>query len=255
MSYEYFSDWLHKTYGMDLSAYKDAQMQRRLTNIMLKSGAKNFKEYALLVRDSEDVRQDFFNHVTINVTEFMRNKEKFDEFEEILTKKVSPRFKELKIWSAACSNGSEPYSIGIIADKKGLALKTRIIATDIDKTILEKAKEGKYLERDLKNVNQQDVDKYFKLQGDEYAISDRIKKLVEFDRHDLITDKFGKDYQVIVCRNVTIYFKNEARDDVYRKFSEALVPGGILFIGATESIFNPSSYGLKKISVSIYEKE
>lgn len=254
LDYKYFYDWVRKSYGLTLDAYKDAQMQRRIASVMRKAGARNFKEYAELIKHHDNIRNDFFDQVTINVTEFFRNKDKFDEFEQALSAKIIPRFRNIKIWSAACSNGAEPYTVGMILHSKGLDRSAKIIATDIDLNILDKAKQGKYKERDLKNIDKEYLKKYFSIDGSDYMINDDIKKLVNFKRHDLINDTYEKDLHAIICRNVTIYFKNEVRNEIYHKFSEALVPGGIFFIGATEGIYNPGEFGFKKITTSIYEK-
>ena len=254
LDYKYFYDWVRKSYGLTLDAYKDAQMQRRIASVMRKAGARNFKEYAELIKHHDNIRNDFFDQVTINVTEFFRNKDKFDEFEQALSAKIIPRFRNIKIWSAACSNGAEPYSVGIMLHKNRYSDKAKIIASDIDKDILSKAKDGFYKDRDIKNMENSDINKYFNIKDDDYQIKDDVKKIVSFKKHDLILDNYEKDYHAIICRNVTIYFKNEVRNEIYRKFNDALVPGGIFFIGATEGIYNPAEFGFKKLVGSIYEK-
>jgi len=254
LDYEFFYKWIFKNYGLTLEAYKDAQMQRRLASVMRKSGASDLKEYSELIRTDDKVREDFFNQVTINVTEFVRNKDKFTEFESVLFSNVFPKFGNVKIWSAACSNGAEPYTVGMMLHKRRLENKAKIIATDIDKNILQKAKDAVYKDRDLKNLDKHDLLKYFHSKDGDFTLGDDIKKLVTFKRHDLINDTYEKGNHAIICRNVTIYFKNDVRNEIYHKFSEALVPGGIFFIGATEGIYNPAEYGLKKIATSIYEK-
>jgi len=85
-------------------------------------------------------------------------------------------------------------------------------------------------------------------------VKDNIKDMVRFKRHDLLLDKYDRGFHAVVCRNVTIYFKNDAKDDIYRKINESLVSGGVFFMGATESIFNPKEFGFKKLSTFIYEK-
>lgn len=254
LDYKYFYDWVHKSYGLTLDAYKDAQMQRRIASVMRKSGAKNFKEYSEMIRHHDNIRNDFFDQVTINVTEFFRNRDKFEEFDQALSEKIIPKFRNIKIWSAACSNGAEPYTVGMMLHSKGLERSSKIIATDIDLNILDRAKQGMYKDRDLKNLDVNYLNKYFSIDGTDYVIKDDIKKLVNFKRHDLINDSYDKDLHAIICRNVTIYFKNEVRNEIYHKFSDALVPGGIFFIGATEGIYNPAEFGFKKITTSIYEK-
>lgn len=254
LDYKYLYDWVLREFGIDLNAYKDAQMQRRLASIMKRTGVDNFRDYSLKIKLDEDIRRDFINHITINVTEFFRNKDKFEEFQSVLFNHVIPNHKNVKIWSAACSNGAEPYSVGIMLHKNRYANNARIIASDIDSDILKQAKKGFYKDRDIKNMEKLDIKTYFNKIEEDYKIKDDVKNLVAFKKHDLVLDKYDRDYHAIICRNVTIYFKNEVRNEIYRKFHQALVPGGIFFIGATEGIYNPSEFGFRKISSSIYEK-
>lgn len=254
LDYKYLYDWVLKEFGIELNAYKEAQMQRRLASIMRKAGVDNFKDYTLKIKQDQATRKEFLNQITINVTEFFRNKEKFDEFQSVLFNHVIPKHKNIKIWSAACSNGAEPYSVGIMLHKNRYTSNAKIIASDIDSDILSRAKGGLYKDRDIKNMENLDVKKYFNLVDDDYQIKDDVKKMVSFKKHDLIMDNYGEDYHAIICRNVTIYFKNEVRNEIYRKFHKALVPGGIFFIGATEGIYNPAEFGFKKLASSIYEK-
>ncbi|WP_407391341.1 CheR family methyltransferase [Carnobacterium jeotgali] len=126
--------------------------------------------------------------------------------------------------------------------------------TDIDETILARAKLGTFSNVEIKNVDEENREKYFTHDENTYYLSNQIKNKVAFKKHDLIGDRFGKDYNVIVCRNVTIYFKNEVKEELYQKFSDALVPGGLFFTGATETIYSPEKYGLVKRASFIYEK-
>lgn len=252
--FDFFNDWARDELKIDLDAYKEKQLQRRITTVMKSSGAMDLKEYAKLIKSDGDIRKKFLDYITINVTEFYRNKDLFEEFEDILLKTLVPKFRDINIWSAACSNGSEPYSLAMILNKNNIRLKNKILATDLDDGILAKANLGAYREADLKNIDKRDLDRYFSLNNGNYHINDEIKDMVSFKKHDLIVDDYKKGFHVIVCRNVTIYFKNETKDDIYRKMHDALVPGGVFFIGATESIYNPAEFGFKKLSTFIYEK-
>lgn len=252
--FNYFYDFVYRELNLNLNSYKDAQMQRRILSVMKKSGAKDMIEYSKLISKDEKIRKEFLDQVTINVTEFFRNKDMFEQLEKIIVNTTSKKFNKLKIWSAACSNGAEPYSIAIMLDRNNLLNKAEIIATDIDKEVLSKAREGKYKETELKGLDNNLLNKYFAKDLEQYRISENLRKKVNFKRHDLLLDKYERDCHLIVCRNVTIYFKQDVKDEVYRKFSESLVSGGILFIGATEGIYNPKEFGLMKVATCIYEK-
>lgn len=253
LEFEYFKKWVKDKLRVDLNSYKEKQLHRRIGTVMNSAGAKNLKEYAELIQKDENIKRVFLDYITINVTEFYRNKEIFDEFEDAMISLLVPRFKSLNIWSAACSIGAEPYSVAMIMEKNKLK-ENRILATDIDDTILKRAKTGKFKENEIKNVPKQELDKYFELKGGEYHLAHEIKRRVEFKKHDLILDKYEKNFHAVICRNVTIYFKNETKNEIYKKINDSLEKGGIFFTGATESIYNPSSFGFRKLSTFLYEK-
>ncbi|GAB2490443.1 protein-glutamate O-methyltransferase CheR [Alkalibacterium psychrotolerans] len=254
LNYDYFYNWVQANLNIRLDAYKEKQLNRRIQTVMRQSGALTLEDYSILIHQDETIKKQFLDYITINVTEFFRNKDLFEKFEELLITDLSKKFDAISIWSAACSIGAEPYSLAMIVDRHDLPLKQSIIATDIDETILTKAKEGKYKDNELKNVSLLDRSHYFAEIDGQYVLDSRIKEMVQFKKHDLVLDSFESGLHVIVCRNVTIYFKNEVKEDIYRRMSEALVTGGLLFTGATETIYQPEQYGLKKVSSFIYEK-
>ena len=212
LNYEFFYKWVKKELNIDLDAYKEKQLQRRIGTVMKSSGAETLEEYSKLISRDEEIKRVFLDYITINVTEFFRNKEIFTEFENILKNNLQPKFGKLNIWSAACSIGAEPYSIGIILDRNNIKVKDKILATDIDDVVLGKARAGIYPERDLKTIEVSQRDKYFNETKGDYEIKDNIKDLVNFKKHDLILDKYPGGFHAVVCRNVTIYFKNETKD-------------------------------------------
>ncbi|GFR36126.1 hypothetical protein TCEA9_19380 [Thermobrachium celere] len=167
---------------------------------------------------------------------------------------LNPEKNTLKIWSAACSIGAEPYTLAIILDKITPNKKHNILATDIDQTVLEQAKQGIYNKNEVKNVDDDLLKKYFIQVQDKYQIIDEIKKRVIFKKHDLIMDSYETGFDLIVCRNVVIYFTQETKNEIYRKFYTSLKPGGLLFVGATESIYNYRELGFEKASTFIYRK-
>lgn len=253
-NFEYFYDWVFTHMNIQLDAYKEKQLRRRIFTIMKQSGAQTLEEYAALIHLDAGIRQKFLDYITINVTEFFRNKDLFDNFERLLQTKLYKKFESISIWSAACSIGAEPYSLAMIMKRNNLPLKQAILATDIDDTILNRAKQGIFRENEVKNLSLIDRDKYFVEKDNQFVLDSTIKKMVHFKKHDLILDTYEKNFHVIVCRNVTIYFKNDAKEAIYRRMSESLVTGGLLFTGATETIYQPEQYSLKKVSSFIYEK-
>lgn len=182
----FFNKWVLEHVGIDLNNYKEQQMQRRITNIMNSSGAKTIEDYALILEKDRDAYNAFVKHITINVTDFFRNKEIFELFENCFLQNVVPNFDHIKIWSAACSTGAEPYSLAMILDRNKVR-NTNIIATDIDDNILARAKQGKYTKAELTNIAQADLIKYFsEIDTDKYVVKDEIKKFVSFEKQDLL---------------------------------------------------------------------
>lgn len=254
LNFEFFNDWVQHRLGIRLEAYKERQMQRRISNIMESAGASSLEQYAKILEADSVARHAFVEHLTINVTEFYRNKSIFDMFEQRLMAQIVPKFERPKIWSAACSIGAEPYTLAMILAKNNIT-SGRIVATDIDDEILKKAKAGLYQSTEVKNVAATDLERYFnKTAEGKYQVSTTLKNKITFKKHDLLKDRYEDNCHVVVCRNVTIYFKPDARDEVYRKLSESLVQGGILFTGATETISLADQIGLKKIDSFIYQK-
>lgn len=254
MDFNEFHRWVHKELGINLSAYKPEQLNRRINSLMTRVGIKTLEEYSKAIKNNPEQKQKFLDFITINVTEFFRNPELFVDLEKQISKELLPNNSSLKIWSAACSIGCEPYTLGIILDKLSQNGRHNIIATDIDDTILTRAKLGEYTQNEMKGVNNADLAKYFKIKDDKYYIESKIKNMVTFKKHDLILDRYDSGFDLIVCRNVVIYFNNDVKQEIYKKFSNSLKKGGLLFVGATESIYNYRDYGFEKASTFIYKK-
>ena len=254
MDFNEFHKWVHKELGINLSAYKPEQLNRRINSLMTRVGIKTLDEYSKSIKSNPEQRQKFLDFITINVTEFFRNPELFTDLEKQIAKELLPNNSSLKIWSAACSIGCEPYSLGIILDKLAPNGRHNIIATDIDDTILSRAKLGEYTQNEMKGVNNTDLSKYFKVRDDKYYVESKIKNMVTFKKHDLILERYDTGFDLIVCRNVVIYFNNDVKQEIYKKFSNSLKKGGLLFVGATESIYNYRDYGFEKASTFIYKK-
>ena len=216
MNFEEFHKWIHRELGINLSAYKPEQLHRRIKSLMSRIGVETLEEYTQLIKRDEEQKQRFLDFITINVTEFFRNPELFNELEEVLAKEILPKNNNLKIWSAACSIGCEPYTLAIILDRISKGRNHKILATDIDNTILTKAKNGEYTQSEIKNVKDQDLRNYFTQNDNKYYINDKIKSMVTLKKHDLILGNYEKDFDLIVCRNVVIYFNNDVKNEIYK---------------------------------------
>ncbi|MTI80170.1 MAG: protein-glutamate O-methyltransferase CheR [Firmicutes bacterium] len=254
MNFQEFKNRVHKTFGLDLNSYKENQLERRLNNLLVRKKVANFGElYELIVKDrSEYVK--FLDYLTINVSEFFRDVKMFTVLEEKVLPELLAKSNTLKIWSAACSIGAEPYTVALLLDQLSSGRSHQIDATDLDQTILQRAREGMFNVDAVKNVSANRLNKYFVKQDQKYLLNQQVKNKVSFKQHDLLKDKYPQGYDLILCRNVTIYFTKEAQEKVNRRFMQSLKTGGYLFIGGSETIFNYAELGLQKTSPCFYKK-
>ncbi len=240
---------------IDLDLYKAPQMQRRIGNLVARSEFNTFSDYLDHVSKDKDSFASFIEYLTINVSEFFRTPEKFSKLETDVIPDLLKRSSRLNIWSAGCSIGAEPYSLSMIMKEMTPGVRHRIFASDLDVEILEKAKEGIYSENELKAITPARKAKYFDVTPEgKYAVKQEIKSSIEFKRHNLLRDPFEKGYDLILCRNVVIYFTEEAKDKLYANFFAALKPGGVLFVGATEAILNFRKLGYTSFQPFFYQK-
>lgn len=253
--YEYFKKEILALTTVDLNCYKEQQMKRRIDTLISKHKIVGYDKYVLALRENREMFEEFVSYITINVSEFYRNPEQWQILDQqVIPELIAKHGSNLRVWSAACSTGDEPYSLVMALSKHIPLSKINIIATDLDKQIIAKAKMGLYNEKSLASMPEEFKKKYFTAVGGSYKISDEIKNRVEFREHDLIKDKYLTDCHLIVCRNVLIYFTEEAKIDVFRKFNQALAHSGVLFIGSTEQIMNYKEIGYERKNSFFYQK-
>lgn len=256
-SYESFKESIFQLTKIDLNSYKERQMKRRIDSLILKNEITSYSKYVEVLKTDKVFYNEFINHITINVSEFYRNPEQW----EVLEQKVLPFLfnnfgRQLKIWSAACSTGDEPYSLVMLLSKFLPLNRIKILATDIDQLVLEKAKIGMYHNKSLKGLPPEFINKYFKQVNDKsYQISDKVKECVEFRKHDLLQDAYPTDCDLIVCRNVLIYFTDEAKTRIYNNFHTSLKKDGILFVGSTEQMLQASKLGFRSLKSFFYVRQ
>lgn len=254
MNYEAFKDEIYKMTDINLSLYKEKQMKRRIDSLIRKNNFNSYSDYILGLKKDEKLFNEFINYLTINVSEFYRNAEQWEVLQKDIIPNLIQKSKRLKVWSSACSTGDEPYTLAMVLNKFLPLEDIRIIATDIDEKAIEKAKKGVYSSRSLGKMPTQFISRYFKKDGEYYTINDEIKRCVEYKRLNLLKDEYPKDCDLIVCRNVLIYFTEDAKDYIYKKFNKSLKTGGVLFVGSTEQIITPRNYNFKPVRMFFYEK-
>lgn len=245
----FFGKFLKENSGYHLVSDKRYLLESRLKTVLELYKMSSYEEVinALKKDPRGQIAESVIEVMTINETFFFRDDTPFEVFKD----KIIPRLIEeakgrpIKIWSAACSTGQEPYSIAIVMEeykKKTPSLSYEVYASDINNRILAKARQGDYtllevgrgLPEDYKN-------KYFTPDGTHWHINEDIRKKVVFRQHNL-RDKFdgvGGPFDIVFLRNVLIYFEQDLKDQILDKTAKVMRPGGYLFLGAAENVYNP----------------
>ena len=254
-TYEEFVKAFHPKSGLDLKFYKQNQMQRRILSFMNSHGHQAYPAF-LQALDVDPILYDaFFKHLTINVSQFFRDPNQWKTLRETIFPLLLKSKTPLKLWSAGCSSGQEPYTMAMMMLEYYSNARFSVLGTDIDVNVLKQAKDGLYKQSDFASTPPEFIQKYFTSSDKGYQIKDSVKRQVTFQHQNLLTDRFQTGFDFIACRNVVIYFTDEAKELLYRKFTEALRPGGILFTGSTEHLFGMNHLGLKAVSSFFYQKQ
>ncbi|MBE3562762.1 MAG: protein-glutamate O-methyltransferase CheR [Hydrogenibacillus schlegelii] len=254
-AYDRFVARVRDVFGIELGLYKKPQMMRRLMSLMRRRGFDDFDRFLEALIADPKLRAEFVDRVTINVSEFFRNPELWALLDREVLASLSAQPK-LRLWSAACSTGEEPYTLLMLLRERRSLRGVDLLATDIDEPALEKARAARYEARSLVSVPPSFRERYFVRDGDGYRVVDELVQAVRFVRHDLLRDPYPPGpFDVIVNRNVAIYFTEDGKAHLYRSLAAVLRPGGYLFVGGTEQIFSPERYGLRQVYPFIYQKQ
>ena len=246
--YSYLTKKILQLVQIDLGDYKANQMRRRLDAFIPRYSAAGVKSYCQTLEQDEDALTKLRDFLTINVSEFFRDSNHFETLETVILPELLRHSPDLKVWSAGCSHGAEAYSIAIMLEKLAPCGNHKILATDIDDASLTKAiAGGPYRSAEIRNMHAQLANKYFAGSDDSYWIIDRIRARIQFRKHDLLHDPYQKDFHLIICRNVVIYFSDEAKKKLNQGFYQSLRENGILFIGGTETMLDASEIGFQRL--------
>jgi chemotaxis protein methyltransferase CheR len=252
--YSYLKEKIYKTTGLDVSCYKTQQMRRRLEAYILKNKYPSVAVFCTVLEKSPDKQRELLDYMAINVSEFFRDMGHFQTLQNIILPQLLEDNRRLNIWSAACSCGQEPYTLAMILEELKPGFH-RILATDIDESAMKQARNGgPYIPYDVRNVPKNILEKYFVQDGAGYWVNEAIKRKVIFQRRNLLEDTFERNYDLIVCRNVIIYFSEPVRDQLYQRFHQSLKPNGILFLGGSEVVLRPGEQGFNMLRPSFYRK-
>ncbi|MBQ6637836.1 MAG: protein-glutamate O-methyltransferase CheR [Lachnospiraceae bacterium] len=252
-SYEQFKKEIYRMTDIDLDSYKEKQMKRRIDSLLSSKGMKDYYEFLRLLKNDPKVLEEFIEYITINVSEFFRNPEQWAYLEKEVLPKLCVK-NDLKIWSAACSTGDEPYTVSMIMKKKYPENHFLLMATDIDEKAISMAKAGEYSKKSIVNVPAEYKEFFTLTEQGKYAVSKDVKKTVNFRKHNLFKDVYPKNVDLLICRNVLIYFTEEKKEEIFRKFYQSLSKGGVLFLGNTEQVIDYRLIGYERIAPFFYTK-
>jgi chemotaxis protein methyltransferase CheR len=250
--------------GFNCEDYKQPHLKRRLAVRLRATQSASYKDYLQVLSKNADEEQQLKETLTVNVTELFRNPETYESVRnnvlpELIRYKGNDRV--IKIWSAGCSNGEEPYSIAILLNEYlGSSAKIYnlwILGTDIDDDSLGKAENAIFQSRQLEKLGKERIGRFFIKKENNYQVIDELRRLVKVKRHDLISGPKLWGFDIIFCRNVTIYFEQKMQETLYMDLYNALNEGGYFVMGKTETLVGPASQLFKRFDLKerIYVKK
>lgn len=254
--YAYLKKKIMELLKIDIDSYKGQQMRRRLESFVSRQKTDNPYRFSKMLEHDEGALKALKNMLTINVSEFFRDEPQFDHLRSTVLPELLEKRSHLNIWTAGCSNGQEPYSVAMILDDLAPRGSHRILATDIDVEVLKRAESGgPYHPKEVINLTKLQLQKHFTKTEEGYIIVDELRRRVQFREHNLLSDPYQEGYDLVLCRNVMIYFADEAKAKIFERFSQSLKPGGILFLGGTEALLAAENTGFERLAMTFYRKK
>jgi chemotaxis protein methyltransferase CheR len=242
LAFDHLLEYVESELDFVTSYYDDAYLDRRISSRMRRTDTEEYEAYLELLRTDEAEQTALLDAFSVNVTSFFRNPEVWEEIRSVL-RTLSAERDRVRLWSAACSDGREPYSLAMLAldDPEVDASRVEITATDIDREILAAARQGVYRSTRTTDICEQlapldEYERYVERDGDQFAVADPVKELVSFERHDLISGDPKSDFDLVVCRNLFIYIDAEHKLPILETVSNSLSASGYLVIGKTETL-------------------
>jgi chemotaxis protein methyltransferase CheR len=257
LEYNYIKHQVRQLLGVDLNSYKAPQMQRRLKAYLARTGQPSWPKFFRILRTDPVQLGKFKDYLTINVSSFFRDTEKYSFLQRSALPELLRNNPMLRVWSAGCSRGQEAYSLAmLLTDTSNGGFPHRILATDIDGSALAWAKAGgPYTSEDVAGLPPSYRVKFLEAKKGEYWVKDDIRQKVSFREHNLLEDAVIGKFDLIICRNVVIYFQAEAKQNLYHRFYNSLKLGGILFVGGTEIVPKATEMGFETLHVSFYRRK
>jgi chemotaxis protein methyltransferase CheR len=255
--FENFCRGIRELLGIDLSLYKRNQMERRARGLASRNHAATLTEYLHMLQRDAILLDRFMEKMTITVSQLWRNTDIFDAIEHEILPELDRRAdgRKLKLWSAGCSYGAEPYTLAAVCLELGrqLSRTPQIMGSDINPRMVERAKTGHFTDEDARDAPPRLLEKYFDRQHGGWTAKPALKQIVRFRVENLFETKTDA-VDLILFRNVAIHFEREKRDEVHAILAGALLDGGMLVLGSTEMIVNPSEIGLERVRPFVFRK-
>lgn len=249
------SQHLERVLGLDLAAYKQQQMRRRIGTFLARHGIAGPDVLIARLEREPDLLQALRDMLTINVTEFFRDRAQWELLERQVMPSLLAERRPLRVWSAGCSRGQEPTSLAIVLDRLGALRGSRILATDFDHASLARARAGgPYSDEEMGGITKADRERYFTPGPRGFTSGANLRAAMQFRELNLLRDRFEGDFDLIVCRNVMIYFEGPVKTDLVQRFQRSLRPGGVLFIGATEALIGADLQGFARAGGNFYRR-
>ena len=242
-----FDDFLKETaplFGLQWRPFQRRGVKRKIERRIVEVGLSHFDEYLLRVQKDPEEQGQLSRTLTVTISRFFRDREVFDLLENSIIPTIIKNKKEkdeFKIWSIGCANGEEPYSLSMLWKEKFERIWSQInfsiLATDINGTLLKRAREGRYKKSSLKEVPEEILRRFFKIENGFYVLDRSSLGIVEFKKHDIIHEEPFSGMDMIFCRNLAFtYFSKECQMDVLKKIARSLNKRGYLVIGKDESV-------------------
>ncbi|MCL2763012.1 MAG: protein-glutamate O-methyltransferase [Treponema sp.] len=261
--YEQYRALIYAESGITFTPANRSILESRLKERLREKGADSVKTYFATISTNKEELKGFLDAITTNLTRFFRNQAQFDALEKHVIPELINNIKKggtsntIRIWSAGCSTGEEPYTIAMLLNEiLPPSWKFEITASDISLKCLMTAKEGFYANSRIEGVPDNYLKKYFEKVDSGYKINPDIQAKIKFDYHNLKNDSGLRSFDVVFCRNVIIYFDEAAQTAVMGRFWDAMAPKSFLFIGHSESLFgmNTKFEFLKTEWATLYRK-
>ena len=253
--YDVFCQGFRRLSGLDLTQYKRPQMERRIRSFLDRRGHEGGLAPYLQVLRADPVELDaFLDRVTINVSELWRHPEQFS----VLARHILPELAaagRMRCWSAGCSYGAEAYTLAAVCHKTIPTAQVSITGTDIDRRMVARARDAHFSKADARGVPAAELKRYFVADGLDYRPVEELRRMMRFEQGDLLRDRTVQGtYDLVMCRNTAIYFSEPVRDALHQRLANALRPGGVLVVGATERVTDPRGCGLVAIHPFTYRR-